>query len=136
MSVTAFAIAMIVAAPLAGPAAAPMPALLEANDQVSQPLTAGRVDEALTRLERASAANPHDAALLINLGIAYAQRGEEAKARATFEQAAACHEVIELTTADGNVTDSFRLARKALKMLARGEFTVQPARAGQLTYKD
>lgn len=136
MSVTAFAIAMIVATPLAGPAAAPVPASLEANDPVIQPMAAGRMDEGLAKLEKASAANPHDAALLINLGIAYAQRGDEAKARATFEQAAACPEVIELTTADGSVTDSRRLARKALKMLARGEFAVQPARGGQLTYND
>jgi tetratricopeptide (TPR) repeat protein len=136
MSVTAFAIAMIVAAPLAGPAAAPMTVSLEASDRVVQPMAAGRMDDALAKLEKASAAEPHDAALLINLGIAYAQRGEAEKARATFEQAAACHEVIELTTADGSVTDSRRLARKALKMLARGEFTVQHARAGQLTYKD
>lgn len=136
MSVTAFAIAMIVAAPLAGPAAAPMPALLAANDPAVQPMAAGRMDEALARLEQASAAKPHDAALMINLGIAYAQRGDAAKARSAFEQAAACHEIIELTTADGSLTDSRRLARKALKMLARGEFAVQPARAGQLTYKD
>ena len=136
MSVTAFAIAMIVAAPLAGPAAAPMTIALEASDPVIQPMAAGRMDEALAKLEKATAAKPHDAALLINLGIAYAQRGEAEKARATFEQAAACHEVIELTTADGSVTDSRRLARKALKMLARGEFTVQRARGGQLTYKD
>jgi tetratricopeptide (TPR) repeat protein len=136
MSVTAFAIAMIVAAPLTGPAAAPMPASLEANDPVIQPMAGERSDEALAKLAHASAAKPHDAALLINLGIAYAQRGEEAKARAAFEQAAACHEVIELTTADGSETDSRRLARKALKMLARGEFTAQSSRADQLTYRD
>jgi Flp pilus assembly protein TadD len=136
MSITAFAIALIAAAPLAGPAASPMTAALEANDPVVQPMAAGRMDEALATLEKASAAKPHDAALLINLGIAYAHRGEEMRARAAFEQAAACHEVIELTTANGSVTDSRRLARKALKMLARGEFVVQPARGGQLTYRD
>lgn len=136
MSVTAFAIALIASAPMAGPDAAPMTALLEANNAVAQPMAAGRMDAALVKLEQASAANPHDAAVLINLGIAYAHRGEEAKARAAFEQAAACHEVSELTTADGNVTDSRRLARKALKMLARGEFGLQAARGGQLTYRD
>jgi tetratricopeptide (TPR) repeat protein len=136
MSVTAFAIALIASAPMAGPAAAPMAALLEANNTVAQPMAAGRMDAALVKLEQASAANPHDAAVLINLGIAYAHRGDEAKARAAFEQAAACHEVIELTTADGSVTDSRRLARKALKMLARGEFGLQSARGGQLTYRD
>jgi Tfp pilus assembly protein PilF len=136
MSITVFAIAVMAAVPLASPAASPMTASLEANDPVLQPMAAGRMDDALAKLETASAAKPHDAALLINLGIAYAQRGQEMKARATFEQAAACHEIIELTTADGSVTDSRRLARKALKMLARGEFVVQPARGGQLTYRD
>ncbi|MBU7581109.1 MAG: tetratricopeptide repeat protein, partial [Porphyrobacter sp.] len=81
-------------------------------------------------------ANPHDAAVLINLGIAYAQAGHDAKARAAFEQALACHEVIELDTADGSATDSRRLARKAIKMLERGEFRPAAARAGQLTYRD
>lgn len=122
--------------PRPDPADPPAAAFLQASDLVAQPLTDGRTDEALAKLEKATAANPHDAALLINLGIAHAQRGEEAKARAAFEQAAACHEVIELTTADGSVTDSRRLARKALKMLARGEFAAQPARGDQLTYRD
>jgi Tfp pilus assembly protein PilF len=90
----------------------------------------------LARLQRASAANPHDAAVLINLGIAYAQAGDDAKARAAFEQALACHEVIELDTADGTATDSRRLARKAIRMLDRGEFRPANARGNQLTYRD
>jgi Tfp pilus assembly protein PilF len=101
-----------------------------------QPLVAGRSEQALATLEKASAADPHDAAVLINLGIAYAQAGDEAKARAAFEQALACDEVIELDTADGTSTDSRRLARKAIKMLERGEFRPVPARAGQLTLRD
>jgi hypothetical protein len=41
--------------------------------------------------------------------------------------------VVELDTADGSATDSRRLARKALKMLERGEFR---SRSEQLTYRN
>ncbi|UYV15503.1 tetratricopeptide repeat protein [Porphyrobacter sp. ULC335] len=136
MSVTAFAIALIAATPLAAAPAMPVPALAEATELAVQPLAAGRADQALATLEKASIADPHDAAVLINLGIAYAQAGDDAKARAAFEQALACHEVIELDTADGSATDSRRLARKAIKMLERGEFRPAPTRAGQLTLRD
>ena len=111
MSVTAFALALFAATPLAGAPAAH----LKDPELAVQPLAAGRAEQALATLQKASAADPHDAAVLINLGIAYAQAGDEAKARAAFEQALACDEVIELDTADGTSTDSRRLARKALR---------------------
>lgn len=140
MSVTALAIALFAAAPLAAPLPmTPVAALqsqTQGGDLAAQTLAAGRGEEALARLQRASAADPHDAAVLINLGIAYAQAGDDTKARAAFEQALACHEVVELDTADGTATDSRRLARKAIKMLDRGEFRPAPARGGQLTYRD
>ncbi|TAD76175.1 MAG: hypothetical protein EAY70_09885 [Sphingomonadales bacterium] len=140
MSVAAFAFALLAATPLAGTPAAPLSASLSAQantpELAVQPLAAGKADKALAMLEKASAADPHDAAVLINLGIAYAQAGEDGKARTAFEQALACHEVVELDTADGNATDSRRLARKAIKMLERGEFRPAAARAGQLTLRD
>jgi len=140
MSVTAFALALF-AAPVPQMAmtsapAVPLAAAAAAPELAVQPLVAGRSEQALATLEKASAADPHDAAVLINLGIAYAQAGDEAKARVAFEQALACDEVIELDTADGTSTDSRRLARKAIKMLERGEFRPVPARAGQLTLRD
>jgi tetratricopeptide (TPR) repeat protein len=134
MSVTILVAALFAAAPLPAPASTAPVARL--GDLAAQKLTAGRGDEALAVLEKASAANPHDAAVLINLGIAHAQRGDDAKARTAFEAALACHEVVELDTADGAATDSRRLARKAIKMLERGEFRPASARAGQLTYRD
>ena len=134
MSATILVAALFAAAPLPAPAnAQPLAAM---SDLAAAPLAAGRGDEALAVLEKASASDPHDAAVLINLGIAHAQRGDDAKARAAFEAALACHEVIELDTADGAATDSRRLARKAIKMLERGEFRPAAARAGQLTYRD
>jgi tetratricopeptide (TPR) repeat protein len=129
MSFTAFALVILAAGPLAG---VPPPA----PELAAQPLAAGHAGQAIVTLEQASSADPHDAAVLINLGIAYAQMGEETKARAAFEQALACHEVVELETADGTSTDSRRLARKALKMLDRGEFRPAAARTDQLTYRN
>lgn len=123
MSFTALALALVAATSVA-----PEPG--------AQSLASGSADQALLTLERSSAAQPRDAAVLINLGIAYAQKGDDARARAAFEAAAACDEAVELATIDGNVTDSQRLARKALKMLARGEFRGADARAAQLTRRD
>lgn len=136
MSVTLFALALSAATPLpAAPAA-----MLGSDDQggnlAAQTLAAGRGEEALAMLQRAAAADPHDAAVLINLGIAYAHAGADAEARAAFEAALACREVIELDTADGTTTDSRRLARKALRMLDRGEFRPAGTRAEQLTYRN
>jgi Tfp pilus assembly protein PilF len=135
MMMTAFALALIAApaphVPLVGPVALQSSSASE-GDLAAQSLSQGRAEQALVMLEKASAADPHDAAVLINLGIAYAQMGHDAKARAAFEQALACHEVVELQTADGEATDSRRLARKAIKMLDRGGF-----RSGQnFTYRD
>ncbi len=136
LSVSLFAIALLGASTAPDNAADPASAALGNPPELAvTPLAAGRTDQALATLEAASAADPHDAAVLINLGIAYAHAGDEAKARAAFEQALACHEVIELDTADGTATDSRRLARKAIRMLERGEF--RPAtRTEQITLRD
>lgn len=133
MTVTIFAAALFAASPLP---AAPLTPVAALTDLAAQPLAAGRQDEALAVLEKANAADPHDAAILINLGIAHAQRGDDDKARAAFEAALACHEVIELETAEGVATDSRRLARKAIKMLERGEFRPVAQRGDQLSYRD
>lgn len=133
MSVTLFAMALMAATPQAADTGAALASTPETGELAAQTLAAGREDEALAVLQRASAADPHDPAVLINLGIAYAHKGEDAKARAAFEAALTCHEVVELDTADGSATDSRRLARKALRMLDRGEFR---PRSEQLTYRD
>lgn len=85
-----------------------------------------------TALEKA----PGDPALLINLGIAYAQSGSDAEARASFEAAMSARDSVELETANGTAIDSRRLARRALGMLERGEF--RPANGGrdQLTMRE
>ncbi len=133
MSLTAIALALIAANPSAG---MPVAMLAEAPELAAQTLATGQAEEALATLEPASSANPHDPAVLINLGIAYARVGDEPKARAAFMQALGCQDVVELDTADGTTTDSRKLARKAIRMLERGEFRAGAARAGQLTYRD
>lgn len=136
MFITALAFALIAAAPLADPSAAQLQSSAEAGDLAVQPLIAGRGDQAIAVLEKTIAADSYDAAVLINLGIAYAQAGDETKARAAFEAALASNEVIEIETADGAATDSRRLARKAIRMLDRGEFRAKAARGDQLTYRN
>lgn len=140
MSFTLIAMALIAATPAApSPAAVTATALAsagEGGELAAQNLAAGRGDEALVTLQRASAANPHDPAVLINLGIAYAHSGDDAKARAAFKAALSCHEVVELDTADGSATDSRRLARRAIRMLERGEFRAVSTRVEQLTYRN
>ena len=136
MSVTAVAIALLAAITPADAPVAPVAGFTEAPELAVQPLAAGRAAQAIATLEKASAADPQDAAVLINLGIAYAHAGDETRARAAFERALACNEVVDLETADGSATDSRRLARKAIKMLERGEFRSAPARAEQLTLAD
>jgi hypothetical protein len=63
-----------------------------------------------------------DPARSINLGIAYARKGDDALARQLFEAARDSAERVELETAEGDWIDSRRLARQALAMLERGEF--------------
>jgi len=88
-------------------------------------LSQGRNSEAIAELEADGALASQDPGQLINLGIAYAREGEVDTARALFVAALESPEPIELETADGSVTDSRRLARKALRMLEAGVFAPQ-----------
>ena len=97
--------------------------------QVSRPT----IREAIIALEAERKSAPHDPGVLINLGIAYAHQGDDAKALDLFKAAMTSPDPIELETADGNLTDSRRLARKAMRMLERGEFRPVSER---LTYRE
>lgn len=119
MTLTAIAIALAAANPSADAQTydAYPPAELGAAS-----LAKGESEQAMQTLERQLETSPNDPALLINLGIAYAQAGEEAKARNMFKAAMSSPEHFELETANGSEMDSRRLARKAIAMLDRGEF--------------
>jgi len=100
----------------------------ESQALASHHLADGRTSSALTALEKSVEDAPTDPALLINLGIAHAQKGQDDEARALFERALVSPNPVELETADGKATDSRRLARKAIRMLDRGEFGPQLSR--------
>lgn len=130
MLITTTALAALLMASAPAPQNEPAPSKVDSAALESDELAKGRADKAILALEKRVEAAPHDPALLINLGIAHAQSGDEATAHSLFKRALASPEPIELETADGDTIDSRRLARKAIRMLERGEF------APKLTRRD
>jgi len=112
-----------IAALLLSGAQAQTPTAFDSASLESDSLAQGESAKAIKALERSIEDAPQDPALLINLGIAHARSGSPETARALFHRALTSPEPVELETADGTVTDSRRLARKAIGMLERGEFT-------------
>lgn len=136
MSFIAVAIAVAAANPVAADSI-PVLMLDEPGEGfASTALAAGRNKEAIEALERSLAKNADDPALLINLGIAYAHRGDEERAKLLFKAAMASKHPADLETASGATLDSRMLARRALSMLDRGEFSVRTRSAGALTLRD
>ncbi len=88
------------------------------------PLVEGRNLEAIAQINEQDAVAQEDPARLINLGIAHAREGREARARELFKAALTSVDPVELEIADGEWVDSQRLARIALRMLEAGEFRV------------
>lgn len=121
------------AAAMAAPVAA-QDARGASDDLSAETLAQGRQADAIRALERQRESAPDDAAVLINLGIAYAQAGREDRARAMFEAALTSEDVVLLQTAAGDETDSRRLARKALRMLRNGAF--RPQAGDSLSMRD
>lgn len=122
MTLTAIAIALAASNPAADNATGQVEATAQQTDLSSALIARGESERAVRKLEEQVKANPSDPAVLINLGIAYAHSGEEAKAHAMFKAAMLSSDQIELETADGKTTDPKHLARKAISMLGRGEF--------------
>lgn len=117
------------------------PALAQASgaddaNLASATLADGETNAAIRMLEAQLKSAPGDPALLINLGIAHAQNGNDAEALKQFEAALTSRDVVELDTANGRTTNSRRLARKAIAMLERGEFRPAPSQADQLSLRD
>lgn len=100
------------------------------------PLLARRNRDAIRQLEQARRADPEDPAILINLGIAHAQLEQDNEARMLFAEALTKPALFDLATSGGHVTDSRRLARKALRMLDHGEFRASLKRADHVTLRD
>lgn len=106
------------------------------NDLAVAPLMGRRSEEAIAVLEQSRSNDPEDPAVLINLGIAYAQLGREDEARALFSKAQGKRIAHDLATSDGRVTDSRQVARRAIRMLDQGEFRSGAQGASQLTLRD
>lgn len=96
------------------PAAEPV---LEQKEVAYGDLSEGRTQAAITTLEQQLQADPADPATLINLGSAYAQRGDSTRAAAAYRAAANSSTRYSLELADGSWVDSRSAARLALRRL-------------------
>ena len=88
-----------------------------ANMDTSEPVAVS--DE----IEVAAVLDSGDPVQLLNRGVDHARQGETEQARAMFTRVADNRMRYQMETAQGGWEDSRNLARKALGMLDRGEFT-------------
>ena len=86
-------------------------------------LSRGLNQAAIERIEANDALAHDDPARLINLGIAHAREGNDDAARTMFRAAARSESSVRLETATGAWIESRDLARMALAMLDRGQFS-------------
>ena len=93
------------------------PTTIEQREVAYQAIADGHADEAIRAIEARLATDPDDPALLINLGAAYAKRGDTELAAKAFRTAIASDTRYELELADGRWTDSRHAARLALETL-------------------
>lgn len=106
---------------------APLPDV-EQVDVAYEELMAGRSEAAIAQIEAAQGEAAEHPAALINLGVAYARRGDAAQARRLFQRAAAASERYQLETSGGTWIDSKALARRALAALDQGAFAAGATR--------
>lgn len=92
-------------------------------DVAYRSLAQGQDQRAIEQIEANAELDTDDPARLINLGIAYARQGDEVRARQYFQAAIDSRERYDLETAEGAWVDSRILARRAMKLLDRGEFS-------------
>ena len=118
MSVTLVLSALVVAAQLTSTPGAEPPTT-ETRDVAYEEIAAGRADAAIQAIEARLKSDPDDPALLINLGAAYARKGDIARAEAAFQAAASSDTRYELELADGTWADSRHAAQRALASLQR-----------------
>lgn len=93
-----------------------------ATDVAYEDLVAQRNDAAIERIEANERLDRDDPARLINLGIAHAREGREDEARRMFQAVARNDTAVRLELAGGGWIDSRDLARRAIRLLDRGEF--------------
>lgn len=93
-----------------------------AADVAYEDLVAHRNEVAIERIEENERLDNDDPARLINLGIAHAREGRVHEARRMFREVASSDAAMRLELSGGEWIDSRDLARRALRMLDRGEF--------------
>jgi len=98
------------------------PSTIEQRDVAYQQIAAGHADAAIRAIEASLAKDPDDPALLINLGAAYASKGDAARAAKAYQAAIDSDTRYELELADGSWTDSRQAARRALETLRTAQF--------------
>lgn len=108
---------------LAGAAALMLAQSGVAVDVASEELMAQHNEAAIERIEANERLDRDDPARLINLGIAHAREGRVREARRMFREVAGNDTALRLELAGGEWIDSRDLARRALRMLDRGEFS-------------
>lgn len=99
--------------------ATPVPPV-QSVDAAYEEVSMKRDADAIERIEDETPLARAHPAQLINLGIAYARRGDTERARAMFRQAANDEGLYSLETANGDWTSSRILAQRALVSLERG----------------
>lgn len=87
-------------------------------------LSQGDAQAAVAALEALRADNPHDPALLINLGAAYQSLGDLARAEDAYRAAAGSEIRYQMELADGSWVDSRRAARSALRALEQSRLAM------------
>lgn len=118
MSATLLLAALAAAAPLTSTPGAE-PSGIEQREVAYQAIAEGRADDAIRAIEARLAKDPDDPALLINLGAAYAKRGDSERAAQAYRAARDSGTRYELELADGTWADSRQAARLALATLQR-----------------
>ena len=118
MSATLIASALFAAAQLTStPGAEPI--TIELREVAYEEIAARKTDEAIDMIETRLAVDPADPALLINLGAAYARKGDAMRAAHGFQAAIDSDTRYELELADGRWVESRYAARHALQTLQR-----------------
>ena len=116
MSATLVLAALAAAAQLTSTPGAEPPTV-EQREVAYEAIAEGRTADAIREIEARLAKDPDDPALLINLGAAYARRGDAGRAARAFQAAIDSDTRYELELADGTWVDSRQAARRALETL-------------------
>ena len=98
------------------------PPTMEQREVAYAEIAAGQPDAAIRAIEARLATDPDDPALLINLGAAYARKGDADRAAKAFQAAIDSRTRYELELADGTWVDSRQAARRALETLRSAQF--------------